>query len=35
LITCSPATVPEKGAFWRLIVVSKFIWTCKRTSPPS
>jgi hypothetical protein len=35
LITCSPATAPEKRACWWLIVVSKFVWTCKRTSPPS
>jgi hypothetical protein len=35
LITSSPATAPEKGACWWLIVLSKFVWTCKRTSPPS
>jgi hypothetical protein len=23
------------GSCWRLIVVSKFVWTCKRTCPPS
>jgi hypothetical protein len=35
LITCSLATAPEKGACSWFLVVSKFIWTCKRTSPPS
>jgi hypothetical protein len=35
LINCSLATTPRKGACWRYIFVSKFIWTCKRTSPPS
>jgi hypothetical protein len=35
LITCSPATVPEKGACWRLIIVLKFVWTCKQTSHSS
>jgi hypothetical protein len=35
LITCSPATALEKRACWWLIVVSKFIWTRKRISPPS
>jgi hypothetical protein len=35
LITCSPATGPEKGACWRCKCVSSFIWTLKRTSPPS
>jgi hypothetical protein len=35
LITCSPATAPEKGACWRYIFVLKFKLTCKRTSLPS
>jgi hypothetical protein len=35
LITCSLATALEKGACWRLIIVSKFLWTYKQTSPPS
>jgi hypothetical protein len=33
LITCYPATAPEKGASWQLIVVSKFVWICKHTNP--
>jgi hypothetical protein len=33
LIASSPATALEKGACWRLIVIPKFVWICKRTNP--
>jgi hypothetical protein len=34
LITCSPATVPEKGACWRLIVISKFVYDLQVDKSP-
>jgi hypothetical protein len=34
LITSSPATAPEKGACWRLIVISKFVYDLQADKSP-